>query len=103
MGEAVKGAPSRFQAPGQHRPRDLGAPNGDVDAELAESRRHQDRDSPEQNRRGALFPLDPGAGIVHADVLARDVQPLLRCGDRPLEGGRAQGHLLGVIRIARRP
>ena len=37
------------------------------------------------------------------DVLTCDLQPLLRRGDRPLEGGRAQGHRLGVIRIARRP
>ena len=103
LGEAVKGAPSRFQALGQHRPRDSRAPNGDVDVELAESCRQRDRDSPEQDRRGALSPLDLGAGFVHADVLACDLQPLLPRGDRPLEGGRAQGHRLGVIRIARGP
>ena len=89
VGEAAKGAPSRFQAPGQHRPRDPRAPNGDVDAELAESRRQRDPGSREQDGRGALFPLDPGARFVHADVLSRDLQPLLRRGDRLLEGGRA--------------
>ena len=60
VGEAAKGAPSRFQTPGQHRPCDAGVPNGDVDAKLAESRRHRDRDSPEHDCRGVLFPLDPG-------------------------------------------
>ena len=61
VGEAAESAPSRFQAPGQHQPRKSGTPNGDVDAKLAESRRQWDRDTPEQDRRGALFPVDPGA------------------------------------------
>ena len=41
---------------GTHRPRDPGAPNGDVDAELAEGRRQRDRDSPE---RAAGAPCSP--------------------------------------------
>ena len=52
---------------------------------------------------GRLVPLDPGARLVHADVLPYDPQPLLRRGDRLPEGGRAEGHRLGVIRVARRP
>ena len=103
MGEAAKGTPQRFQAPGHDRPLDAGGPNGDVDAELAESRRRRDQGSPAQDCRGALFPLDPRAGLVHMDVPSRDVQPLLRRGDRPREGARAQGQQLGVTRIARRP
>ena len=101
MGQAAQGAPSRLQAPGQHQSRDLGASNCDVDAELAESRRQRDGDPPEQYGRGALLSLDPGAGLVHADVLPSDPQPLLRRGDRVLECGRAQGHRLGVVRVAR--
>ena len=103
MGEAAEGAPARLQEPGQHRPRHLGAPNGDVDAKLAEGIRQRDRDTPEQDRWGTLFPLDPGARLVRAHVLARDLQPLLRRGDRPLQGGRAQGHCLSVVYISRRP
>ena len=58
VGEAAKGAPPHFHVPGQNRPRDPdpAAPNGDVDAELAESRCQRDRDSPEQDRRGACSP-----------------------------------------------
>ena len=33
MGEATEGAPAQLQAPGQHRPRHRGVPNGDVDVE----------------------------------------------------------------------
>ena len=69
---------------------------------LAESHCPRDWDTPEHDRRGALFPLEPGAGLVHADVLARDLQPLLCRGDRPLQGGRAQGKCVGIIRRARR-
>ena len=100
MGEAARGVLSRFEAPGRHRPRDPGAPNGNADAELAESRRQRVPDSPEQDRRGTVFTLDPAVGFVHPGVLARDLQPLLRRGDRPLKVGRAQGHCLGSIRIA---
>ena len=103
VGEAAESAPSRFQATGEHRPSNYETPNGDVDAKLAETRYQRDRGTQEQHRSGALFTLDLGARIVHADVLARDMQPLLRRGDRPLQGGRAQGHYLGIVRMARRP
>ena len=96
----AQGAPPRLRMPGHNRPINPGAPNGDVNAELPEGRRQLDWDPSEQHRRGPLFPLDPRAGIVHADGLSRDLQPLLRRGDSPLEGGRAQGHRLGVLRIA---
>ena len=42
VGEATQGAPPRLHAPGQNRPRDPGAPNGDVNAELAEGRCQRD-------------------------------------------------------------
>ena len=89
VGKATQGALPRLQTPGPQRTRGLGASNGDVDAQLAEGRCHWDGDPPEQHRRGALFPLDPGARLVHADVLPRDPQPLLRRGDRFVDGGRA--------------
>ena len=41
-------------------------------------------EQPEQDRWGAPFRLDPGAGLVHTHVLARDLQPLLGRGDRRL-------------------
>ena len=81
VGEATQGAPPRLHAPGQYRTRGLGAPNGDVHAELAEGRHQRDGGPPDQHRQGALFPLDPGARLVHADVLPCDPQPLLRRGD----------------------
>ena len=73
----------------------------DVAAKLAESRRQRERDTPEQDCRGAPFALDTGAGLDHADVLARELQPVLRLGDRPLQGGCAQRHYLNIVRIAR--
>ena len=102
-GKATQGAAPRLLTPGQHRARGHGASNGDFDAELAEGCRQWDGNPPEQHRRGALFSPDPGAGLVHADVLSRDPQPLFRRGDHFLEGGRAQGRCLGVVCVARRP
>ena len=45
LGGAAEGAPDRLQASGQHRPRHLGARNGDIHPELTESFRHWDKDT----------------------------------------------------------
>ena len=83
VGEAAESAPSRFQASGNHRPRDSGTPNGDADGKLVESCRQRNRDTLEQDGRGALFSMDPGVGLVHADVLARDLHRCSVVGTMP--------------------
>ena len=73
------------------------ATHGHVHTELAEVARHWEGVPAKEYRRGPLLALDLGAGIVHADVLPPDPQPL-RCGrSGGLERRRPHGHCVGVV------
>ena len=99
MREALQRPVTRLQPLGKDRAGSPRAADGHINAQLAEAICQRDGDAMQHECRGPGFPLDPVAILVHPEVLPRDLHPLLRRQDRPLQRGRTQGNSLGVVRV----